>query len=162
VFVSQPVVVDRGPCRDLPLRLPWGKTFRFTEKKRETAQPSPHGKRAVAVPQLTSETLYAVPYCIHFRRYISSFHGRMLATQNILISSWKGGYCRGTLCCSDDIRMGMINGRNNGEAAACVWRWAKSETMRAFRRLSRKIKWYNCLENKYNNHSWWEGLLLFV
>jgi len=43
----------------------------------------------------------------------------MLATQNILIASWKGGYCRGALCCSDDTRMDMINGRNNGEAAAC-------------------------------------------
>jgi hypothetical protein len=33
--VNQPVVADRGPCRDLPRKLPRDKTFMFNEKKRE-------------------------------------------------------------------------------------------------------------------------------
>jgi len=40
MFVSQPVVADRGPRRDLLRRLPWDETFSLTEKKREaTRQP---------------------------------------------------------------------------------------------------------------------------
>jgi len=49
VFVSQPVIADRGPCRDLLRRLPWDKTFRLTEKKRKATCQNPHGKSTVAV-----------------------------------------------------------------------------------------------------------------
>ena len=44
VFISQPVVADHGPYRDLPCKLPWDKTFRFTEKKQEAAHPSTLGE----------------------------------------------------------------------------------------------------------------------
>ena len=48
MFVSQPVVADRGPCRGLLRRLTWDKTFRLTENKREATIQKPHGKSTVA------------------------------------------------------------------------------------------------------------------
>jgi len=43
------VVADRGPCRDLPRKLPWEKTFRLAETKREATTPNQHGKSRVAL-----------------------------------------------------------------------------------------------------------------
>jgi len=48
MFVSQPVVADHRPCRNLLHRLPWDKTFRIAEKKRAATIPNPHSRSTVA------------------------------------------------------------------------------------------------------------------
>jgi hypothetical protein len=48
VLVCHTVVVERGPFRDVPLKLPYDQDFKFCWAKQETAHLAPHGKRAVA------------------------------------------------------------------------------------------------------------------
>jgi anaerobic glycerol-3-phosphate dehydrogenase len=50
VFLSQPAVAERVPCREIERRLPWDKIFRLTQKKPEATNPNIYRKVTVATP----------------------------------------------------------------------------------------------------------------